>query len=248
MDLSISYIYGEALRLAKKHLGALLLFFLIMALLGVASSVLALPSNFWRDYIDGLQGNTHALERMNSAQSFNPLMLLQYAVSAILTTALYNGLISICRGTGRLGLDSFSLPVSTYAKFLGWYVLYIIIVFVGCICLVFPGLYLAIRLWQGGFYLVENKEASITDALKWSWKATDGHLLDLFGLLMIGIIVMVAVGIGVGILMAFLAAFGGIAGGIVGIVIFLLFVWCWQAVFYMANAMIYTTLSQLAYE
>lgn len=242
MDLSISYIYGEAINFAKKHLGAILLFLVAMGLVGIASSLISMPSGFWTTYIDAIQGNARALERLEKMQDgFNPLMLLQYAVSFVFTAALYNGVIAICRGTGKVSLNSFNLPIATYAKFLGWYVLYIIIVVVGCICLIVPGVYLAIRLWQAGFFLIEHKDASITSAMKWSWRATSGRVLELLGLMMIGIVALVAVAIVGGILFAVLALLGT-AGAVVGILVLCLAALVWEAVYYLANAMIYTTL------
>lgn len=243
MDLSISYIYGEAMNFAKKHAVAIVLFLVAMALIGLATSVVSMPSGFWTTYIDAIQGNARALERLNKMQEgFNPLMLLQYAVSFVFTAALYNGVIAICRGTGKVGLSSFNLPISTYVKFFGWYVLYVIIVIVGCICLIVPGVYLAIRLWQGGFFLVEHKDASITSAMKWSWRATKGRVLELLGLMMIGIVALVAVAIVGGILFAVLALLGT-AGAVVGILVLCLAALVWEAVYYLANAMIYTTLA-----
>lgn len=242
MDLSISYIYGEAMNFAKKHIVAIVLFLLAMALIGFVSAAIGMPSGFWSTYMDAIQGNTRALERLQKMQEgFNPLMLLQYVVSAVFTAALYNGVIGICRGTSKVGLSSFNLPVATYVKFFAWFVLYIIIVFAGFILLIVPGVYLAIRLWQAGFYLVEHKDASITSAMKWSWQATSDRVLELFGLLMIGLVAMLAIAI-VGALLFAVFALLGTAGAIVGLLVLFLSIMSWEAVFYLANAMIYTTL------
>jgi uncharacterized membrane protein len=55
-----------------------------------------------------------------------------------------------------------------------------VVVGVGCILLVIPGIYLAMRLQFYGYYIVDQGMESIP-ALKASWAATEGLVLRLFG-------------------------------------------------------------------
>ena len=243
MDLSISYIYGEAWDFAKKNFLPFLVYFLITAVIGACIVACVMPSGFWSTYMDVLGGNTHAAERLNQMQTFSPLQLLQYVVSAIVMVPLYNGIIGICRGTRKFNFDSVKLPARVYIKFFLWYIAYVLIVIIGAIFLIVPGVYLGIRLWQGGFYLIEHHDASIKQAMAWSWDATRSRVLELLGLLLVGIIAIIASMIPCIILIAVLAFLGpiGIAVGVIATIVLTFF---WEVVFYLANGMIYTTLCE----
>ena len=69
--------------------------------------------------------------------------------------------------------------------------IYGIIVAIGCIFLIIPGIYLAIRLQYYIAFIVEE-DAGIIDSLKQSWALTQGQTMQLFllGLAMIGIAIV----------------------------------------------------------
>lgn len=246
MDLSISYIYGEAWDLAKKNIVPFLVYFLITAVIGACVVACVMPSGFWSTYMEVLGGNTHAAERLNQMQTFSPLQLLQYVVSAIVMVPLYNGIIGICRGTRKFNFDSAKLPAKVYLNFVVWYIAYVLIVIIGAIFLIVPGVYIGIRLWQGGFYLVEHHDATIKQAMSWSWQATSGRVLELLGLLLVGIIAIFACMIPCMILAAVSAMLGpvGIAIVVIAVIAIIVLAFFWEVVFYLANGMIYTTLCE----
>lgn len=243
MDLSISYIYGEAWTFAKKNIVPFLVYSLIVGVIGIAVASCCMPSGFWSTWLDAVQGNTHAAERLTQMQTLNPMQLLQYLVSAILVVPLYNGILGVCRGIRKFDFDSVKLPASVYCKFVLGLVLYVLIILVGAIFLLVPGIYLGIRFSQAGYYLIEHHDASIKQAMAWSWDSTRGHVLELFGLGLVGLVALIGAMIPCIILVAVLALFGpvGIAIGVIAIVVVSFIA---QLVLYFANGMVYVTLCE----
>lgn len=244
MDLSISYIYGEAWDFAKKNIIPFLVYSLITAVIGVVVVAVSMPTGFWSTYMEVLEGNTRAAARLQQMQGgFNALQLLQYVVSAILMVPLYNAILGVCRGTRKFGFDCVKLPAAVYLKFVLWYILYVLIVILGTLFLIVPGVYLGVRLWQGGFYLVEHHDASLKDAMAWSWDATRGRVLELLGLLIVGLVAIIALMIPCIILFVCLAPLGGV-GIALGAFVLVAVAFFWEVVFYFANGVIYTTLCE----
>ncbi len=87
-----------------------------------------------------------------------------------------------------------------------------LIVVVGLILLVVPGIYLALRLQFYSFYVVD-KNAGFSDALKMSWEKTRGKVLDLFlfGLLLIALNILGALALLVGLLVTIPVSFVAVA-------------------------------------
>jgi uncharacterized membrane protein len=91
-------------------------------------------------------------------------------------------------------------------------ILYGLIVGVGFILLVVPGIYLALRLQFYSFYVVD-KNAGITDSLKMSWEATKGNTLNifLFVLILIALNILGAIALLVGLLVTIPVSFIAVA-------------------------------------
>ena len=77
-------------------------------------------------------------------------------------------------------------------------ILYSIIVCIGIVLLIIPGIYLAIRLQFFQQYIVSEERCSAIDALKKSWELTQGQAMPLFllalvqiGLTLLGLILLV---------------------------------------------------------
>ena len=86
-------------------------------------------------------------------------------------------------------------------RMIGATIVYTIIVVIGFILLVIPGIYLALRLQFYSYYIVD-KNAGALDSLRMSWKATDKNVINifLFMLLIIGINILGALALLVGLL------------------------------------------------
>ena len=112
--------------------------------------------------------------------------VLKYVLKTILDTFIQIFLlmtfINVFDDTQRGCISDFL----TFIRFMLSNFLYGIIVIVGLLLFVFPGIYLGIRL-QFIFYLLLDKEMSIKEAFSTSWKMTEEKSWDLFcfGLLII---------------------------------------------------------------
>ena len=88
--------------------------------------------------------------------------------------------------------DFLSFNLSTFFKFLLAYILYTIMIFIGIILLIVPGIYLAIK-YQFFQFLIVEKNMDVIEAFKESGRITDGSKWNLFFL---ALIFLVIIGIG----------------------------------------------------
>ncbi len=93
-------------------------------------------------------------------------------------------------------------------RMIGATIVYTIIVAIGFILLIIPGIYLALRLQFYSYYIVD-KNAGAMDSLRMSWKATDKNVINifLFMLLIIGINILGALALVVGLLITIPVSF-----------------------------------------
>lgn len=99
--------------------------------------------------------------------------------------------------------DFLSFSTALFFKFLLGYVLYILLVVIGFILLIVPGLYFAIK-YQFVQYLIVDKKMDVIEAFKESSKMTNGHKwnLLLLVLLYVAIVILGVMALGVGLLVA----------------------------------------------
>lgn len=81
-------------------------------------------------------------------------------------------------------------------------ILYAIIIVLGLIVFILPGIYLAIRLGFYKFLIIENENLKVVDSLKESMKMTDGHFWKILGFMAMLIIINVlgAIPFGLGLI------------------------------------------------
>lgn len=208
-DLSVAYIYGESLQITKKYAVRLVLTLFVFSLISGVASALVMPTDFWTDYVAAMQGDVRAAQRISDPALSQMALsyLVQSLLGIVLFTAFIAGPLGLVRGSGeRPGLSWFKLPVMTYVKVLLYALFYGVVTVVGMAFVLIPGVYLALRLWQGFYYLVEHPEKGVMEAARWSWGATRGHVLELLGLIMVFILGMVALIIAFGIFAAISAS------------------------------------------
>lgn len=192
MDFSVSYIYGEAKTLCKKHGLAILALVIITFIVSVALMYLTMPEGYYETYMRAMEGNAHALKRFQQMGPNVFCTIAQYIVSFFLSAVLYRALIGYTRGREMTLFDAFKVPAMTFLKFVGTMIVYVLAIVVGLVCLIIPGVYVAVRLIWATMYIVEYPEASIKDAIVWSWNATKGHWMDLFILFVVALIAVIA--------------------------------------------------------
>jgi uncharacterized membrane protein len=98
-------------------------------------------------------------------------------------------------------ISAYSTQARKLLTYLGAGIIYGVIVCIGCVFLILPGIYLALRL-QYYMALIVEEDAGVIESLKKSWEITEGHMgfLILLFLANIGIIFL-------GILLLFLGLF-----------------------------------------
>jgi uncharacterized membrane protein len=86
-------------------------------------------------------------------------------------------------------------------RMIGATLVYAIIVTLGLILLIVPGIYLAIRLQFYSYYIVDKNTGAI-DSLRMSWKLTEGNMINifLFMLILLGLNILGALALLVGLL------------------------------------------------
>lgn len=92
--------------------------------------------------------------------------LTAYAINFVRKNELYNGVI----------FDYFGDLV----KIIGTMLLMGVIVALGCVCFIIPGIYLAFSYMLVPYLLVERRDLTITETLSLSRKMMNGHKLDYF--------------------------------------------------------------------
>lgn len=108
-------------------------------------------------------------------------------ISSIVGSILTIGVISVCiklvKGElQEVDFKGFNLPFKVYAKAFIVDMIVGIIVIIGFLLCIVPGMYLGARLSMAQLYSIDNPEASIGDALKASWNMTGNHVMSLIGL------------------------------------------------------------------
>lgn len=173
-DLSVSYIFGQAWDLTRKHLVPLLVATLLLLL--ITGGI-----NFYAMIPPG--GSFSSLGDISQPANQNPVgSLVSAVVSFIFSVGLLTGYLRICRNQGTMDFGCFNRPFSVYLKFFFVSLLVGIIVVAGLVFLIVPGIYLAVRLGFSSFRIIDDPETGVIEALKYSWNVTRGHVLELIGL------------------------------------------------------------------
>ena len=67
-------------------------------------------------------------------------------------------------------------------KIIGLNIIVTLIVILGCVLLIVPGIYFALQYSQANYILADNKEISISEAMRRSKEMMNGHKIELLGL------------------------------------------------------------------
>jgi hypothetical protein len=179
--------YGNGWRQLWKYFLELLLIGIVVFLFGLPIAIPTLIGNLNMNF--GNMSNP-----MELPPSFFTYFLYIIAYSVLLLNPLQYGVkyayLKAARGAKVEVRDMFSFttnyPNAVLAKLLSSFVIGI-----GCVMLVIPGIVFACKL---AFvpYLVMDKKMDAVEAMKTSWRMTDGHTIDIFvmGLLAIPVFVV----------------------------------------------------------
>lgn len=215
MNLSVSYIYGEALDLTKKYGFRVLGLMLLLAVVAFAAMFLLLPSGFFTDALVKVAGDPERVFELY-AQMF-PAIAVVGVLCILLYVGYYAYLIAIARDEPVSVLSAFKQSPLTYAKYFVVQLISTLVIVVGCMFFLFPGVYLGVRLIWASYHVLEDPECGIFEALQWSWQKTDGQFLTLFGLFLVSF----GLNIGVTVLFNLLSIVVGTAGSETANIIFI---------------------------
>lgn len=175
-NLSIGHLFGKAFEIFKTNVGLVLGAFIAYAL------ILTLPQMIGGD------GAFGAL-----------LSLVTLIIGGPLVVGYYGLLLKIVRNESA----EFSNLFDGFQKFgqsVGVYLLTALVVFVGFLLLIVPGVILSVGLWPV-FLLVYDGSEGVVDTLKRAWDLTNGYKLPLFILFLVtGLFILagiIALGVGI---------------------------------------------------
>lgn len=187
MNFSIGDLLDGAWQLAKRH-GLLLAVFLFVAYL--VSQVFSLPfypSNYWEAAMHG------QAEGIVFGPTYYFGSFLGTLIHTLLTAGLLHAMLRMTRGSNEsISFSDFKLPLTVYLKYFVWEILFGIIVGIGVVLFIIPGIFFGARLSQTAIYIIDHPEASLSEAISFSWRVTKGQVLSLFGFGIVLVVVVLA--------------------------------------------------------
>lgn len=115
--------------------------------------------------------------------------VISFFVGYFLSIITYRMLNTAIKG-GKIDLTAeFKNAFRGYWFFVGTYIVYSVIIVMGMICCILPGIYLAIRLMFVPMIAANEPEVAFSEAFSRSWQMTKGHFWELLwlGIVVIGI-------------------------------------------------------------
>ena len=194
-SLSVSDAVSQGWEFAKKHgllLAAIIFGFSILT--GMINS-LAVPQDFWANMKAVQSQDMNSLQKMMEANSPSVLSNIVSTILYILYIIFYAGftatLLKLIRGIMvKVSFEGFKMSVMTYLKYFAVNLLVGLIIMVGTVLCIIPGIFFATRLAFADWYILDHPEAGIGDALSASWNMTKGNFWSVLGLLFTEIVIV----------------------------------------------------------
>lgn len=133
------------------------------------------------------------------AKSYSTVTIILGLICWIIQTGLYaganNSLIRVMRGEdSAFSIDAFKMPMNVYVNYILTSIVVGLITCAGTFLCIIPGIFLGIKLMYAPMAILNNKELSVIEAIKFSWNITDNNFWNLF-LLCLAIIGISIVGL-----------------------------------------------------
>lgn len=183
----ISEVVGAGWEYAKKHgIILALVLFVISLVVQFASSSIA-PSNAGYEAGQELgariaQGDPQAIQEFADMIGGSSVgSLLGNIIQLIAQVGLYTFVIGVVKGNVQsLEFSTFNQPLNTYVKYVAVSIIETIVILIGTLCCILPGLFLASRLCLASIRVLDKPETGIMEALSDSWKITSGNTFNIF--------------------------------------------------------------------
>jgi len=195
-ELSVSESISQGWELAKKHGLLLAVFVLVISILTSLLNSLALPAGFMEQYMSALQNqDSQQFQRlaMQMSAGSSVISVIQLLIELVFYAGFTATILKLARGImQKVSLDGFKMSAITYLKYLGVCIIVGLIVGVGTMLCIVPGIFFAVRLAFADWYILDHPEAGIGEAISASWHMTKGNFWSVFGLLLaeIGIVLL----------------------------------------------------------
>lgn len=185
--ISISKCVNGAWDLTAKHWIMCVIVLVATVFVSIVSSM-ASPQTVV--YSTGEMTAEEALQILKTtmAGSFGVASLAAYVVQFVLYAGLYKMALNAYNGL-KADTTAYKMPATTYLKFVAACITYGIIVGVGSLFCVIPGIFLAVRLLFAMVILLDEPETEFTEAFKKSWTMTAGSFWSLLGLGVVSILI-----------------------------------------------------------
>ena len=174
-DFSITEIIGAACNLMNKHW---------IIFIGIALIEMVLDASFTESAgMNSINFKNPEIAMMQlseiTSEIFSIISLIGWIIKATFAALIIKMAFNAIDNKS-VSLEALKMPMMKYVNFIAVYLITDIIICVGFILCVIPGLYLATRLCFAHFYTID-RGYSITDAIKASWHDTEGNFWHLLG-------------------------------------------------------------------
>ena len=180
--LSISDIIDRSWELLKKYgLVIVIVYFAIVFLQNAIGRLLAPPIDI--DVLTtALQTNDIAvIEKLYLSNPFGTIVEL--LLTAVLCLGLLNSMLQLAKGTdSEVSFSHWKLDLLVYVKYVVVDFIVNIIVGVGYVCCILPGLFLQARLGLATIHAIDCPDQGVLDHIQASWELTNGNSMTLIGL------------------------------------------------------------------
>ena len=178
MQLEVMDCLRRAVELTKRHFGTLLL-------IGIVYLVIY----FVLGLVEGLVGGT-AMERGELPPSLILIKIVNALISIVIGAGLTRAALNVSSG-GEASIGDLFGQTGKILSIIGASLLVYLIIAVGFILLIVPGIYLAIRL---SFFMtaIVDRNLGPVEALKYSWQITTNNALPIFGLMLLSMLIILA--------------------------------------------------------
>ena len=189
---SVSEALTQGWILAKKHGLYIAIILLVIAIIFNFLSALTLPANFMQRYVEMLQASqTNPLQAKQMMQNIDADMgvaniAMSWFISILdllVEAALMVIVLRLTKGVlNKVSIKGCKLPIIAYVKYFAIIIIVGLLVLVGTIFCIIPGIFVAVRLMFAGTYVLDHPEAGIGDSISASWNMTSRNFWNLVGL------------------------------------------------------------------
>lgn len=197
-SLDISGAISTGWEYAKKHGILIAVIYLVSSLISgglqnvYSTHLYPIDPNIFHELGQRIaQGDAEALQQAAETYGYIEIgALIGAIIGLIINVGLYNLTLGIASGRfTEVCLKAFQLPFTVYLKVVAVQIITSILIFISALFCIIPAFYVGSRLTFATIYMVDHPDADILEAIKASWKMTEGNVLALIGisLLLIGI-------------------------------------------------------------